>query len=121
MKNIGGGVAPWNVNQYQVGHNGMGPTVDGRPIVFFHYHSLRTLYDRHLGFVAVQPAFGYEFHREMIRALFHPYVSRLRAMMKRATRAGFFLEADRVVNRTELLRGLAGGRYINAIWSALGA
>lgn len=37
LKHLGGGVAPWNVQQYQVTS---GPRVDGTPVVFYHFHKL---------------------------------------------------------------------------------
>lgn len=37
---IGGGVAPWNIQQYDVVH---GPKVNGVPVVFFHFHALKWL------------------------------------------------------------------------------
>ena len=38
LKNLGGGVAPWNVQQYEIS---AGPYVNGLPIIFYHYHSLK--------------------------------------------------------------------------------
>ncbi len=38
LKHLGGGVAPWNVQQYEVTD---GPCVNGVPVVFYHFHALR--------------------------------------------------------------------------------
>lgn len=38
LRHLGGGVAPWNLRRYRVGP---GPVVDGVPVVFVHFHSLR--------------------------------------------------------------------------------
>lgn len=40
LEHLGGGVAPWNVQQYQVSE---GPKVNNIPVVFFHFHALRWL------------------------------------------------------------------------------
>lgn len=37
----GGGLAPWNVPRHRLGERDGRPTVDGRELVFYHYHSLR--------------------------------------------------------------------------------
>ncbi len=41
LKHPGGGLAPWNVTNYELGEEDGVPTVDGRPLVFYHHHSLR--------------------------------------------------------------------------------
>lgn len=38
LTHLGGGVAPWNVQQYTIGP---GPTVNGVPVVFYHFHNLK--------------------------------------------------------------------------------
>lgn len=45
LKNIGGGVAPWNVYGYELKNNGDVYSVDGVPIVFFHYHDFTIISD----------------------------------------------------------------------------
>lgn len=40
LLHIGGGVAPWNIQQYEVSE---GPKVDDIPVVFFHFHGLKWL------------------------------------------------------------------------------
>jgi hypothetical protein len=41
LEHPGGGLAPWNVAQYRLGERDGHVTVDGRELVFYHYHSLR--------------------------------------------------------------------------------
>lgn len=43
LEHLGGGVAPWNVQQYVIAE---GPKVNGIPVVFFHFHALRWLKER---------------------------------------------------------------------------
>ena len=42
MKNLGGGVAPWNVLQYVVSR---GPAIDNQKAIFYHYHGFKVLED----------------------------------------------------------------------------
>lgn len=37
IQNLGAGLAPWNLANYRLTE---GPAVDGRPVVFYHYHEL---------------------------------------------------------------------------------
>lgn len=60
----GAGVAPWNVRQYDLAQRNGAVTVDGRPLVFYHFHSLR-LYRSHwaLRFLGRLPT-GFQVARE---------------------------------------------------------
>ncbi len=37
LKHLGGGVAPWNIQQYEIKE---GPYVNGYPVIFYHFHGL---------------------------------------------------------------------------------
>jgi hypothetical protein len=41
LEHPGGGLAPWNVSRYRIEPEGGGVTVDGWPLIFHHYQSLR--------------------------------------------------------------------------------
>ena len=41
LEHPGGGLAPWNVTNHELGGTAGSVLVDDRPLVFFHYHSLR--------------------------------------------------------------------------------
>jgi hypothetical protein len=41
LEHPGGGLAPWNVTSHELTEVGGRPCVDGRPLVFYHHHSLR--------------------------------------------------------------------------------
>ncbi len=41
LEHPGGGLAPWNVTAHTLGERDGHATVDGRPLVFYHHHSLR--------------------------------------------------------------------------------
>jgi SAM-dependent methyltransferase len=40
LRHPGGGLAPWNVPRHRLARDGESMTVDGAPLVFFHFHSL---------------------------------------------------------------------------------
>jgi putative methyltransferase (TIGR04325 family) len=113
MKNVGGGVAPWNVNQYTVGRQWQTPTVDGKAIIFYHYHSLRMLLHQSLGF-AVEPAHGYEFPATTRAFIYRPYAKRLGEITKRVERNGLQVEPDRTVTLKELNDDVLDHRYVAA-------
>lgn len=110
MENIGGGVAPWNVNQYLIGDDNGVPTVDGVPVVFFHYHSLKII-DHAFGFIVIEPAYGYDFSSETRKTLFRPYVQRLRRAIRRTAQVGLEIEPNHATWR-ELVFGLLRARYM---------
>jgi hypothetical protein len=94
LRNIGGGVAPWNVLSYRVAGSVTRPTVDEVPVVFFHYHAFRTVSVRFFGDIAAIPAWGYEFSRTIQHLLFSQYSRKLRQTSKKAARLGFKIESD---------------------------
>jgi hypothetical protein len=114
MQNLGGGVAPWNVNQYELGFCRGSPTVNGEPVIFYHYHSLRTVSAASLGLIAVLPAFGYSLARQVRSAFYRPYLRRLRMAARRARRAGAREEFDEVVSLSKLAGGFIDGGYLLA-------
>lgn len=46
LQHPGGGLAPWNVSEHALGGAVGGVTVDGQPLVFYHFHSLQLLSGR---------------------------------------------------------------------------
>jgi hypothetical protein len=94
LRNIGGGVAPWNLLTYKVAGSVTRPTVDEVPVVFFHYHSFRTVSVRFLGDIAAIPAWGYEFSRAVQHLLFSRYARKLRQTSRKAARLGFSVKSD---------------------------
>lgn len=94
MQNIGGGVAPWNVGAYRVSGSDL-PTVDGYPIVFYHFHQLRVINSSLFRFAGAVPATGYDFADSVWESIYRKYVD---ALMKRSidldSRAIIPLSAD---------------------------
>lgn len=77
LHNEGANVAPWNVSGYRIGkHGGGGATVDGKPLIFFHFHGLRKMnnwtYDPGWAEYGVNPSavLGREVYVPYLKALF---------------------------------------------------
>jgi hypothetical protein len=68
----GAGVAPWNVMGYELGSSSSGATVNGTPVVFYHYHQYGRLRsgEHELG--------AYRLSAEAIHLFYRPYVEQLR-------------------------------------------
>ncbi|MEK9285535.1 hypothetical protein MTR72_39055 [Bradyrhizobium sp. ISRA442] len=115
LKNIGGGVAPWNLLAYKVEGTASRPTVSGVPVVFFHYHSFRMVSVGAFSHVAAIPAWGYDFSRESQRLLFSRYARKIRGVLKRAGRLGFTAESDLQHPVREAVRALLRRNLISAI------
>lgn len=46
LQHLGAGIAPWNYSQYQFSKNNLGKiTVNGSPLIFYHFHQLQLLTD----------------------------------------------------------------------------
>jgi len=87
LGHIGGGVAPWNVDQYAVTRGREGPMVNGVPVVFYHYHALRVVDVKWpLGLIA-DPAEGYRFPRAVRSLLYRPYLRALRRQQRAIRKA----------------------------------
>jgi FkbM family methyltransferase len=77
----GGGVAPWNHDQYDIGLSATGEvTVDQRPLIFYHFHSLKVFNAD--CFLPVAHA-HYLLTLEALRYCFVPYVEQLAKMQRR--------------------------------------
>lgn len=69
LKHIGGGVAPWNVQQYMFKQNGSGGIeVDGSPLVFFHFHGYKRYSD------GTHDLGNFRLDRTIVDLIYRPYV-----------------------------------------------
>jgi hypothetical protein len=94
MQNIGGGVAPWNLASYQVGGSPSRPTIDGVPIVFFHFHQISIIDCRADRFLGAFCATGYDFSLEIGRLIYQRYFEKLKRQSLRLQRLGIPLISD---------------------------
>ena len=69
LQHLGGGVAPWNVQQYKVAE---GPQVDGVPVVFYHFHNLKWLTDNEFNVST------YRLQDEVKQMIYYPYLIALK-------------------------------------------
>lgn len=72
LQHLGGGVAPWNVGQYAVEQKNGAVTIDGDPLVFYHYHSFKTYADG-----SYDLARDYRFAPQVVNLFYRPYARAL--------------------------------------------
>ncbi len=88
LSHPGAGVAPWNYSQYRLGHSAQkGHTVDGAPLVFYHFHQFQLLSNG--GFDRLSAAYR-ALGREP-EAVYRAYEAALKGVLAevRALRPGF--------------------------------
>ncbi len=85
VANPGAGVAPWNAQRFAFASSPAGPTIDGRPIVFYHFHEVAFMDDG--GFFLS----SYRLGRDVVDCVYRPYVAELDALRRqvRAAVPGF--------------------------------
>ncbi len=87
--NPGVGLAPWNVSKHRLNSRGSMVSVDGTPVVFYHYHSLRLVRPR-MGFKPVTTAVGnYRFNPATIDVIYEPYVREVWRVSRELDRKGY--------------------------------
>ena len=89
LQHKGAGLAPWNIEQYELSARESVACVDGAPLIFYHYHAFRWL-GAFLGRALVVPSLGYDFTPRQLRLIYRPYVAALATAERsaRATKAG---------------------------------
>lgn len=129
LQHPGAGVAPWNVEAYQVADGPEGITVDGRPLIFYHYSSFAITDEGGLGFIPASP--DYVISERDERILYAPYETAIRRAVNK-TRAvapdysygiqAISEEAKRsrgIVRRTRIARFINGVPPLRWAWNAL--
>lgn len=72
LHHLGGGVAPWNVQQYVLGQSSQRDIeVNGVPLVFFHFHGYRHYRD------GVHDLGNFQLDRSVVDLLYRPYIENL--------------------------------------------
>lgn len=91
LKHPGANLAPWNIRGREVRWKGDAWTVNGRPLIFFHFHGFREvrqgLYDTALSY------YGAAGSRDLTEHLFRPYLRELTEAAREA--AGLLAGAGR--------------------------
>jgi len=136
LQHPGGGLAPWNVANYELRNGGGSVLVDDQPLVFYHYHSLR-LYSgmtllRSLGFgsrtyrlTRARPplvwASGYPISDPERKLVWDPYLRRLGAAVSRLRRIEPRFSAGFIpVDGLRFARAGVERRLRRATWRARG-
>ena len=75
LDHVGANLAPWNVDGLDIRGSGDGVAVDGKPLVFYHFHGVRKvlgrLYDSGL------QGYGVQLPAELRKCLYRPYLAKL--------------------------------------------
>jgi Nucleotide-diphospho-sugar transferase len=97
LRHKGAGLAPWNLEQYELSRKAGYTYVDGAPLIFYHYHAFRWL-GACLGRGLVVPSLGYDFTPSQLQLIYRPYVAALAAAERsvRLTRLGAELPRTRI-------------------------
>jgi hypothetical protein len=72
IRHPGAGVAPWNIRGYRLDGTGRVPTVNGAPVVFYHYHQ----YGRFKN--GAHELGSYPLTRDVVDCFYRPYVAAVR-------------------------------------------
>ncbi|OGY79828.1 MAG: hypothetical protein A3B74_04200 [Candidatus Kerfeldbacteria bacterium RIFCSPHIGHO2_02_FULL_42_14] len=79
LKHIGGGVAPWNVDKYDLRKVHGKLMVDDMPLIFYHFHAFRWYHESHFhGIQTYEPAENYWFSWTVKRYIYRPYLKTLK-------------------------------------------
>ncbi len=98
LQHLGGGVAPWNVQQYDIS---LGPNVDGIAVIFFHFHALRWL-DFHKFDLST-----YQLSDGIIHFFYEPYLQMLQTQNRKVSEVLGKPFTERYYNHpTGLLNGI---------------
>lgn len=74
LEHLGGGVAPWNIQQYDVSG---GPSVNTIPVVFYHFHNI-LWYDNDSFDLGI-----YKLSKQVIEFIYKPYLNDLMSQLKK--------------------------------------
>jgi hypothetical protein len=75
LEHLGGGVAPWNINNYQISS---GPKVNETPVVFYHFHALKILGENKFDLCAS----NYYLAPKVIEFIYRPYLQSLNQSLR---------------------------------------
>ncbi len=74
LDHLGGGVAPWNIQQYDVVE---GPSVNSIPVVFYHFHNI-LWYENDSFDLGI-----YKLGKQVIKFIYEPYLNDLMSQLKK--------------------------------------
>jgi len=114
IENCGAGVAPWNVRGYILGESSGAPTVNGRPVVFYHFHQYGRLIsgEHDLG--------SYPMTSDVIDMFYRPYIQALRRSKAAVINADPLFKHQRFFKEYVRLSDLFGAPSIEKFSSFIG-
>lgn len=77
LKHLGGGVAPWNIQQYALTKRDKHLFVENDPLVFYHFHGYKYYPNGIHSFIS-----GYKLSTTVVQSLYYPYAKALLAAYK---------------------------------------
>jgi hypothetical protein len=120
LQHPGAGLAPWNVERYEVDDGPDGITVDGRPLIFYHYSSFAIADGGAHRFAPA--AADYRITSEIERIVYAPYILAIKHAIGRvqAVEPGYAYGFRHVAEKEEAPRlpqalKTAVARFINAL------
>jgi hypothetical protein len=73
LQHKGGGLAPWNIKNYELRKQGDKVFVDKYQLIFYHFHAFKLFPSKNYEY-----ATGYQFNRNEIALIYKPYIKALR-------------------------------------------
>ena len=104
LQHRGAGLAPWNVDRYEIGRDGGATVVDGAPLVFYHFHGIRPIAP--LLYESGLDNYGMPMSGILRRRIFAPYFRELVPLMRKHGGKGNLRVEGRSYTARELLRRL---------------
>jgi hypothetical protein len=108
LEHPGVGLAPWNLSRYDIEHRGGKILVDGKPLIFYHFHRLLPV--NRWVYVPSLPDFGHELTHLLKKRVYAPYIRALQRAADTAREANPDVAGGRSlrfrVNRLRQLPGL---------------
>jgi hypothetical protein len=109
LKEVGIGVAPWNLGSDRISRRGGQVLVDGQPLIYYHFHSFSIVGGGNQFRLAVYPV-----GRREARLLYKPYIASVKRAMKQVRRTvpgyAYGVSSERLEPRSRRLR--AGVRHV---------
>ena len=91
LKHPGGGVAPWNVQQYKLLNNSKLSKRSDKfnfDLIFYHFHNLKFI-NEHITYIG-----GYRISKEIIENIYVPYIKRVRSINKKIKKKKYLGKID---------------------------
>jgi len=75
LEHKGANLAPWNISNYRIAAGNGRATVDGQPLVFFHFNGFKQI--NRISYATGLGMYGISADRDVLRAVYGPYIQAL--------------------------------------------